>query len=153
MSSPDPNTRSKPEGQNRSTVLVGRDDAALKPRIERFTQLLSAYRALSASAVGPRSGDETYQLATSAKEILTRLATLQASAEEISQSVAEMLPTIDAQLGAIATNLRASVENVSMAQLRSTMPEIADAHRKEVVAVLEEALKKVSSDTKAKIGD
>jgi hypothetical protein len=114
-----------------------RDRVAVRSRVERFARVRSAARALPASAQDLAAADENSNNAANLRTKLSQLVALEGTQEQISEALAEAQPEVDAELDAMAHELRTRVEQIDFAQLRATIPQFAELHRKEVVALLE----------------
>jgi len=114
-----------------------RDRIALRQRLERFARLRSAQRALPASARDLAEAEENAFRAARIRDKLGELAALEGSTSEVTEALTLAQPEIDAELDTMSEELRSHADETDFVQLRATIPQAVELHRKEVIALLE----------------
>lgn len=106
------------------------ESAALRIRHERLARLRAAWRALAPSIMAKETGEVDQMV----RELRSRLREL---AERSGDASEAELSSLDEALERYAQSLRVSLDQVSVAQLRSTLPDVESSQRDEVLALLD----------------
>lgn len=106
------------------------ESAALRVRHERLARLRAAWRALAPSIMAKETGEADQTV----RELRGRIGELAERSEDASEAE---LTSLDEALERYAQSLRVSLDQVSVAQLRSTLPDVESSQRGEVLALLD----------------
>lgn len=119
------------------TNELGRKDAALRSRMQRFAALRSASRALPAAAREMPDAEHREQRASALRGRLAELAALEAPAETLRSALDSALGVFDSDLQEMEDDLLDRFDALDFVSLRASIPRSLESHRREVAALLD----------------